>query len=261
MLISPEQVVNQFSTYLSPVQAELLGGMLLGVSPPRYSTLYTSMKSSGLIHLMVLSGSNITFLMAVVFLFFSQFGKRVGLLLTSIFIIFFTFFVGIEAPVLRATITALITIVYMLDGRKSNALYATVVSFLVILMWKTELALSLSSQLSYGATLGIVLFYKPIIYRGTSWTSRTLLIGLNELLVSLSAMILVIPVLFYNFDSVQFQGILATLLVSPVVGVVMVLGFLLALAAFASPLVAQAIAFVITPFLMWIIQVATFFAQ
>ncbi len=177
-------------------------------------------------------------------------------MLSAIFLSIFVLFVGFEAPVIRATITALITIVYLLDGRKSNALFATAVSFLIIALIDSRLAFSISAQLSYAATLGILLFYQPLIYRGGSKYLQAVYFFLNEICVSISAMIFLLPVIFYHFDAVQFQGILATVLVSPVVGMIMLLGFVLSISVYLLPIAAPVITVVVSPFLAWIMLVA-----
>lgn len=260
MLISPSQIVSNYAQYLPPMHAALLGGMVLGVSPEKTSALYTSMKGSGLLHLMVLSGSNITFLIGVMYVLFGKISKWISLMLTGFLIVLFMFFVGLEAPVMRAVVTALITLVYLIDGRRVHALYATFASFVIICLYDMQTAVSVSSQLSYAATIGILVFYKPIIYRGSHISLKIMYAFCNELLISLSVMVPILPILYYTFGVVQFQGVLATALVSPVVGIIMILGSVLSLATFVSETLSHALATSVLPFLSWILYVSSIFS-
>jgi predicted membrane metal-binding protein len=62
--------------------ASLLSGMVLGVDVPKTLTIYNYFKLTGLLHLVVLSGSNINFLVTTVMRISALVGKKIGAIIS-----------------------------------------------------------------------------------------------------------------------------------------------------------------------------------
>ncbi len=118
--------------YLPEPQSSLLNGIIFGINLKTSKTFYETLKAVGLLHLVVLSGMNITILAVIIESITRYFSKRISILITILIIIIFILFVGAEAPVIRAGFMGILTLVAILFGRKNIALYGLFLSFIFI---------------------------------------------------------------------------------------------------------------------------------
>ena len=142
-------------------------GFLEGVLMGEFNDplLTSQLKRFGLQHILVTSGFHftlITTLFAVIFRLFLSWK------LTIITLLFITtaylLFVGTTPSVLRAWCSTSILLTSKLLEQKSNGLNCLGIGLIVVLLVDPTFAMSLGFQLSFIATLAILLFY-PVFYR------------------------------------------------------------------------------------------------
>ena len=218
-MISPSIFTGVINSYLPEPQASLLNGIIFGVNLKTTKEFYQQLKIVGLLHLVVLSGINITLLSAMISSLTKFFSKRLSTLITMLFIILFVIFVGPQAPIIRAAFMGLLTHVAIVTGRKNYTLYSLFLSLIFILIFWPSWLNTVSLQLSYGATLGIVLF-------GQSPSDNYII---KNLRLTLSAQIFTVPIIFLYFKQISLISPLANLLVAETVPMLMVFGFFTAI--------------------------------
>ncbi len=218
-MITPDIFANVINNYLPEPQSSLLNGIIFGVNLKTSKSFYDELRVVGLLHMVVLSGINITFLSSIISSTTSFFGKSVSLLLTILSIILFILFVGPQAPIIRAGVMGVLTSVSILFGRKNSVLYSLFLSLFFILIFFPKWITSISLQLSYGATLGIILFGQTNS-RSTLW---------KELKISLAAQIFTTPLIFIHFRQISLISPIANLLVATTIPPLMIFGFLAAI--------------------------------
>ncbi|KKP34439.1 MAG: Competence protein ComEC, partial [Candidatus Roizmanbacteria bacterium GW2011_GWA2_32_13] len=157
-MFTPSIFTNVINSYLPEPHASLLNGIIFGINLKTSKLFYEQLKIVGLLHLVVLSGINITMLGAIIANITGFLGKRASILLTILTIILFILFVGPQAPIVRAGIMGMLTLVAVLYGRKNIGLYSLFLSLIIIAIVFPDWLASVSLYLSYGATLGIMLF-------------------------------------------------------------------------------------------------------
>lgn len=214
-----ESLFTLSQQYLPEPHSSLINGIVYGVDLYTKGELYDNLKHVGLLHIVVLSGMNITLLASCIILATSKLTKRVSLMITIVGIICFVVFVGFDAPIIRAALMAIFTIIGIYFNRQTSALFGLLLSFLVIaLIWPQWLS-TISLQLSYGASLGILLFgrstHKSHTFISTIW---------DELRITLSAQIFTAPIIFLYFKQISLISPIANLLISPFIGPLMVIG-------------------------------------
>ena len=262
-----ENFTSLINSYLPEPHASLLNGILLGVKLDHVTThFYESLKTVGLIHIVVLSGMNITMLSAIVLnTIVPIVGRRYAMIVTIFVIIGFIFFVGIEPPIVRATIMGILSLVGLLFGRKTIALYTLFLSSIILIIIFPEWLTSISFQLSFGATLGIILFgnvektdkaisdyrllitekniqksgiknsisvipVKTGIQKDRYWIPT--FVGMTydyikeELRISLAAQIFTVPIIFFYFRQISFVAPIANILVAWLIAPIMILGII-----------------------------------
>ncbi len=224
---SIDTFTNVINTALPEPYASLLNGITFGKDIPPYLNLYLKFQRSGLLHIMVLSGSNIAMLGAMIEAVFGFVSKKIAVTLTICFIITFAISVGFEPPIVRATIMGTISLLAIVFDRKATAIYSLLLTAIISLIFWPSWITSVSFILSYGATLGIILF-------GTSSTKNPWWLP-NELRLSLAAQLFTTPIIFFYFKQLSLISPLTNILISFIVGPLMLLGLCISVIGLIHP--------------------------
>lgn len=217
---TPDIFTSVINSYLPEPHASLLNGIIFGTSLKTSKVFYEELKRVGLLHIVVLSGMNITILAAIVSTLTGFLNKKISLFLTIGIIIIFILFVGAKPPIIRAGFMGILTLLTILYGKRSLVLYSLFLSALLIFIFWPEWIKTISFQLSYGATLGITLWGQ------TKPTTKSQL--WKELKTSLAAQVFTVPIIFFYFKEVSFIAPLSNLLIAGIVPPLMIFGFLTA---------------------------------
>lgn len=219
MFPGPQIFTSVINGYLPEPHSSLLNGIIFGIDLKTSREFYNQLKVVGLLHLVVLSGINITLLASLVATFTGFFSKRVSLLITILSVILFIVFVGPQAPIIRAGVMGILTYVAIIKRRKNFVFYSLFLSIVFIALFFPRWLTSVSLFLSYGATLGIILFAHTSS-KNQIW---------RELKVSLAAQIFTAPIIFIYFRQISLISPISNLMVAPFIAPLMVFGFATAL--------------------------------
>ena len=212
---------------------------------------YTVMKGAGLAHLFAVSGLHCAFLVTLLALLLPRYRRRLFCGVTIGVLLFYMCMVGMTPSVVRAVVMQIFLLIAPLFKRDSDPLTSLGAALLVILFCNPFAAASVSLQLSFAATFGIVilsgrlyqLFYDW--YQGDrKWLRRALSFGCANLAVSLSAMICTVPLTAYYFNTLSLVSPLASLLAVPIAGYSFVTAFIVVLAGFVWLPLAQALGWI-----------------
>ena len=152
--------IKNISAVVPEPNSSLLGGVIFGAKQSLGTELLGDFQKAGLIHIVVLSGYNITIIAVGIFWVLSFFGKRnLSFILSILFIILFATMVGWGSTVVRAVIMSLVAILAQFLGRPADALRWLFIAGLLMLLWNPPILFyDPSFQLSFMATLGLILF-------------------------------------------------------------------------------------------------------
>ncbi len=232
-MISTDLFTSVINSYLPEPHASLLNGIIYGINLKTSPAFYNELKRVGLLHIVVLSGMNITIIGSIIGSITSFFSKRVSVLITILIIILFILFVHPQAPVIRAGIMGILTLVSIVFKRKALALYLLFLSGILSLaliplinIWYPKWFQPLSFFLSYGATLGIILFGQTKNPPTKSSFSQFFYGIKKEIKLSLSAQLFTTPLIFLYFKQASLISPVANILISPFIAPLMIFGFL-----------------------------------
>lgn len=139
--------------------AGLLAGLLFGTKANLSRELYEALVASGTIHIIALSGMNISIITNLVAsTLLPIVGKRPAAVLTLLLVIWFVWFVGASSTIVRAAIMGSITLLSVLTGRNYWAILSWILAVGIMLIIHFPWLFEISFQLSAMATLGIILF-------------------------------------------------------------------------------------------------------
>ncbi|MCL4299682.1 MAG: DNA internalization-related competence protein ComEC/Rec2 [Anaerolineae bacterium] len=240
MLAFKTRAAQTINRILGEPYASLLNGILLGIETGIPKGLYEAFNLTGTSHIIVISGSNIS-LIAGIFLLLGQkiLGKRYAPPLAMTGIIIYTFLVGADAAVSRAAVMGLVWVLAIWVGRPGLALNSLIFSGFVLTLLNPLILWDVGFQLSFVATLGLILLVPPL-ERGVFGLLQHLLkteqVGLamalfSELIiVTLAAQIITGPLIVYHFGRLSLVSLLTNLLILPVQPPIMMVGGLATLA-------------------------------
>ena len=248
------------SDYLPAREAGLLSGLLIGNtdSLPEEDTL--AFRISGLSHMVAVSGMHIAFLVAFCYLLL---GRRIGTWVSIPLIVFFVPIAGGTPSVLRAAVMYLIAAGAFLARREADSLNSLFAALGLLLLVNPYAIASLSLQLSFAATLGLILLsgrmqrrlMRPFA-KAPKPAKKLISVIVSALSCTVCATIFTTPILLSAFGYVSMLSLASNLLVVGVTAVCFIGGFLLCLSAAVFPAAAPVIAKVLTPFLDYILWVA-----
>lgn len=222
---------------------------------------YLAMQETGLAHLFAVSGLHCAFLVTLLALLISR-RQRLLCAVTIPLLLFYMVMVGMSPSVVRACIMQIFLLIAPLFRRGSDPLTSLAAALLVILLCNPFAAASVSLQLSFSATLGMVLLsprlYKLLTgwYKGKCRPLRTALCFVAaNLSATLSAVVFTAPLTAWYFRIFVLVAPLSSLLAVPAAGWSFMAAFVTALLGFVwLPLASLLgwISWVLVRYILWI---------
>jgi len=225
-------VVNQS---LPGTEAGLLNGMLWGDKSGFSKDFYNQLKNSGLVHLVVVSGSNIILVFkGLVESLAKLIGRKKAIGLGFVVVLGYLEIVGWEVPVVRAMI--LVSVMYWAQilGRKYNLVRGLILSGLIIILaWPGSLR-EASFWLSFMAFIGVVTCPWKGILTSSFWVS-----------------LWISPIMGLFFGKINLVGPISNLLVMLVVETATVVGFMGTFLGLVIPVLGKIVLWSIWPLLKY----------
>lgn len=236
------QIINRL---LPEPHASLLSGMLFGVRRTMPSQFYDALITTGTLHVIALSGQNIAILINLIGAVTMQvFSRKISCLLTVIGIVLFIFFVGPSPTVIRAGLMGGLSLIATIFGRRNWSLLSLIFVSFIMLLARPDWLSDISFELSFLATLGIILFgtsskssIKPTLppHQINNYTNplivysklllKDLASGMKEnLRLTLAAQVFTIPLIMIRFHRLSLISPIANLLVGWSVTPIMAIG-------------------------------------
>lgn len=234
---------------ISPAGA-VLEALLLGEDGRLDWATVENLQRTGLYHLFAISGGHIAILNVLLFSLFRlvRLSRRASALALGGFLVFYTALVEGSPSVLRATLMTLAFLAGRLLWKDVHVLNTIAGSAFVLLLANPSSLFDVGFQLTYAATLTIILFTPPLLRR-----LPRLPLKLTEIaLLSVTAALGATPIIAANFNRVSLSSLLLNLVAIPLVGLLMGLGYAyLPFAAAlpgAAPLPAAVLGFLVEAF-------------
>ena len=253
-------------------EASLLAGILLGVDTGLPAELQQAYKDTGTAHIIAISGFNITIIAALFVALFSRLlGPRRGALAAVVGIALYTFLVGAEAAVVRAALMGGLALFARQVGRRQDGLNTLTFVAALMAVGNPSVLWDVGFQLSFAATLGLILYAQPLQEWVTQRLSRIPLLApraahiaqpLSEyFLFTLAAQLTTLPVMAYQFGRISLVSLIANPFILPAQPAVMLLGGLALLLGLLYPPLGQLAAWLAWPFVVYTNRAVELFAS
>jgi competence protein ComEC len=254
----------------------LLLALVLGYRTNIDKETYNAFRKTGLLHFVCLSGMNFGIVIGFVWWVCKTAGlmKPGRAIVCTITAVLFLMVVPENAPALRAAFICFAFCASFIFRRRSNPFNSLALSAIVLLLMKPTGIFQADWQLSFVSVLGILLFSKPIQNFLTETTSgwfvepekqgrlfrvirKIVSLTIPAFAVSVAAWFANVGILLYHFYGIQYLTTIWTVLVSPLIGLISLLGYLKLIVAFFLPSVSAVMGIIInwlSYLLIWIVK-------
>ncbi|MDD5025915.1 MAG: ComEC/Rec2 family competence protein [Candidatus Peribacteraceae bacterium] len=250
-----ERFELQITRLFHEPHASFLMGLLTGSRRGIPDTLQQAFQTTGLTHIIAISGYNITIILTILGAILFPLPRRIRFLMIVTGICIFTLFVGAGASVVRAAIMGILGLLAVHADRKPNARLLILWAAFFMLLWNPKcLWYDAGFQLSFLATIGLTEL-SPFITQYMKWMPATF--GIREsLAMTLAAQIATAPLILFVFGRLSLIAPIANIFAAPAVPVAMLFGFLATVFSFVSFPLGQIFTLIGWLPLEWIISVA-----
>jgi len=264
-----DQAVARIYQIFPDPEAALLAGILLGDDNGLPADLQQAYRDTGTAHIIAISGFNITILAWLFILLFSRLlGRGRGAILAVLGILLYTVLVGATASVVRAAIMGTLAIFARQLGRRQNGLNTLALTAAVMAMLNPLVLWDVGFQLSFAATLGLILYAQPF----EDWAVRLISRFVKPekaqkvagpisafLLFTLAAQLTTLPIMAYHFGRISLVSLIANPFILPAQPAVMLLSGLALLLSFIYLPLGKVFGWIAWPFAAYTNRAVEFF--
>jgi competence protein ComEC len=235
----------------------LLEGVLLGERRGLPDELNHAFIVSSLVHVVVLSGYNISIVANAMLYATSILPRTLSYGLGGILMILFAIMTGAGATTVRACIMGLIAILAQYMRRPAVAMRGLIAAAGAMVLWNPLVALhDTSFILSVLATFGLITL-SPAVEKYLRWIPQWKCFDMRAIAAStIAVQMYILPALLYYMGVLSFVALPANLLALPAVPFAMLFGFLAGLFGLAGTVLGIPLALVADGFLRWMMFVA-----
>lgn len=290
-------MIQKIRNLLPTENASICIGLLLGDQSFITEEIKESFRQSNLSHMLAISGSHIAYLLPAVLTFFNIFSlhQRFKKCIGIIFLIFFMLLVGFAPSIVRACLMSIYILLAQILYKKAEIYQSLGISTIIILLGNPYALLDIGFQLSYGGTIGIVLFSKKIfsklqkdpkiIQQNESqqkiWkeknkeeqkskeqknakqklVSKELIIKMKDsikemAIVSISANLIILPIMIYHFNTFSVTFLISNILASPISAISLIIGLIFIILLFIVYPLAVLFSYILNPLLTLFLKIA-----
>ncbi|HHV72099.1 MAG TPA: DNA internalization-related competence protein ComEC/Rec2 [Clostridia bacterium] len=256
------QIKNKLATIIFSSLGEQEGGLLacllLGDKTHLAEQIRLDYLNSGLSHVLAVSGLHVGVLAVFLDKIKDRFSlnRIIGSIIVALTVIVYCLIVNTTSA-LRAGIMFVLLILARTNYRSYDLITSLFAAALIILLIWPGAILEVGFQLSFGATLGLAAVYSCLVEKLQADTSLLK----QSLSLSIGATLGTLPIIGYHFYQLPLISLLANIVVVPLVGLTVILGWIAVFIGLLIPGAGKFVFFVLKPFLEGMQILPRFFAS
>ena len=228
-----QSIMEQVKKVLPQEEAELFIGILIGERQGIQKEIEEDFKNSSLTHLLAVSGSHVSYILIGVTFAVTQLkgNKKIAKIGTILFLLFFMELTDRTPSVVRACVMAIYGLVANLCHKKIDWVGSICFSLWCILLENPYSLWDTSLILSYGGTVGILLFIPIFQIKNEQKRINSHKIlqkckdGIKEsFMITMSANFILLPIISYLFYTLSFTFWVGNLLATPIIEMIIFIG-------------------------------------
>jgi competence protein ComEC len=227
-----EKFLEKMNVAIKKPESTLMGGLILGEKSSFSSVLRQSFVNTGTIHIVALSGYNVTIVAEWIMKLLSFLPRNISFGGGIITIILFVIMTGGASTAIRASVMAILALFARASGRNYDAGRALLLAGVaMVLINPFILVFDVSFQLSFLATIAVI-YLAPRVEKYFMWIKWKWLRDIVA--ITSAAYIFVMPFILYEMGSFSRVALPANFAVLPFIPVTMILGFITGFAGLIS---------------------------
>ena len=237
-----------------------MGGLILGEKSSFNQAMTQSFINTGTIHIVALSGYNVTIVAEWIMKLFSFLPRNLGIGVGILAILLFILMTGGSSTAIRAGIMATLALIARATGRNYDIARALILAGALMIFFNPLLLVyDVSFQLSFMATIAVI-FLSPKIEKYFLWVTEKF--GLRDIIsVTTAAYLFVMPFILYKMGNLSFVALPANVLILPFIPFTMLLGFLTGFVGLICYFLAVPVGYVTYLFLHYELGIIGFFSN
>lgn len=251
-----QKMIDHANKNMPQKTANLLLGLLIGQKDNIQEDIIKSFRTANLSHILAVSGAHTSYIILglTYIITKSKSPRRIGHIITIIILLLFIIITGASYSVIRACIMSIITISAKLFYKKENFFISICVSLFIILIQNPFAINDIGLKLSFLGTIGIIVFNKNI-------TELFIRIKIKEniakvLSLTFSAQLMIMPITILNFNTFSVTFFISNILASPLLGIIIILGFIGIFVSFVLNPISKILFFILNLFLELLIFIS-----
>lgn len=202
--------------YLYKTNSDFINSMILGQKDDLSQNEKLMFTRTGTSHIIAISGLHTGILSGLIIFMMGKINKIYKLIVLSTMMFIYSAMVGNSPSIIRAIMFMISLYLSFFLDRKMDKI--STLSFIGILFVINNpyIIYNISFQLSFLATLSIIYFYGYINNK----------LNIKIISLTLSANILTIPIIYYNFEGIPLVSILGNIIIVPFIGIIIYLAIL-----------------------------------
>ena len=230
------KILDVHKKYVFSPNIEILGGIVFGddaISPPEH--IKNSFINSGLLHILAASGMNVAAIWGFWYFFMRRFRVNYKLTLISgiILVLIYTLMTGLGASVVRAGLMLIFVLVGKLIDRDAHSVSLLSFVALLMLIYNPAYLNDIGFQMSFLATMGILIMAKPIQEKMKNVKLPEIVKG--DMVIPVIAQGWVVPAQMFYFNTFAPYSIFANIAIIPFLCLVSFGGFVSSILAIFYP--------------------------
>ena len=247
---------NKVSSFLPEENTGMLMGILFGDKTGISEEVVLNFQESSLAHILAVSGAHVSYIiLGLVFILRKlNVQKRCAYFITVFVLVLFMIITGFTASVTRACIMGIVLLLSKVLYKKLDFWNSISIAVLITLVLNPYSINDVGFILSYGGVIGIIIFGKNVSEFLIKIKLNSKLV--NLLNITLAVQLVLIPITMVKFNMLSFSFILSNLLAMPLLGVIIILGFIVLIISFISMTMAKFFAIFLNVFIKLLILIA-----
>jgi len=251
-----DQIIASQVQGLGDQRGTLVASMVLGSQRVDLSyELRDQFLQAGLAHVLAASGFQVSFLLGVVLCLTRRLSLSLQFFIGLFTLLFYIGLTGVQPSVMRAGVMGFAALIALVTQRSVKPFGSLVLAATILLLIKPLWIWDLGFQLSFLATLGLIVTIPPLL-KYLDWLPET--VG-TMVAIPVAASVWTLPLLMYVFSNVAIYSLISNIVAAPLVALISLGGMISACVALVWQSAGSAIGALLTYPTDWLIKVVEFF--
>lgn len=225
--------LNKIDVLYKKEYSGFLKSLLLGKTDDLSETIEENFRDASISHILAISGMHVSYVIISLKMICDKIikNKKIKNYFLIFCLIIFCVITGKSVSCVRACIMSGMICFASNFEKKNNFYISFICSWLIIIIYNPYNIYNIGLWLSYMGILGIVVlsqFFKKYFYHKIKGASNKFLsrIIFENFIITISAQILIFPIIMYVFNTISFSFFVSNILISFLIGPVLILGYI-----------------------------------